>query len=259
MGKKSYWQRGGTGDRMKMRNELNRRLFTQKTNDIGRIPYNEEQEQYAAICSGDLDAVRRGFSGLEQRISSRRLCDDPTRNLLYHLIIAASAIATACIDSGMGHDEAYTLADIYIGKADQCRTEEELLRLFQDLQLDFAERIQEIKKQAVISLHVRKCIDYIYEHLQEQLTVNALAAYCELNPSYLSRLFVEETGIHMKQFIRNAKIDTAQNLLKYTELSYLDIAISLGFSSQSTFIDVFRKITGTTPRKYREAQYVSNQ
>ena len=117
---------------MKMRNELNRRLFTQKTNDIGRVPYNEEQEQYAAICSGDLEAVRRGFSGLEQRISSRRLCDDPTRNLLYHLIIAASAIATACIDSGMGHDEAYTLADIYIGKADQCRTEEELLRLFQD-------------------------------------------------------------------------------------------------------------------------------
>jgi len=244
---------------MKMRNELNSRLFVQKTNNIGRIPYNVEQEQYADICSGDLEAVEQGFTKLEQRISSRQLCDDPTRNILYHLVIAASAIAKACIDSGMGHDEAYTLADIYICKADKCRTDKELLRLFKDLQLDFAERIQEIRKQAAISLHVRKCIDYIYEHLQEELTVNALAAYCGLNPSYLSRLFVEETGIHMKQFVRNAKIDTAQNLLKYTDLSYLDIAISLGFSSQSTFIYAFRKITGTTPKKYREAQYVSNQ
>lgn len=125
--------------------------------------------------------------------------------------------------------------------------------------MDFAERMREIRKQSVISLHVRKCIDYIYEHLQQDLTVNALAAYCGLNPSYLSRLFFRETGIHVKQFVLNAKIDTAQNLLKYTDLSYLDIAISLGFSSQSLFIATFRKISGTTPKKYREGWSVSNQ
>lgn len=244
---------------MKVRNELNHHLYIQKTTNMVRVPYNVEQEQYADICSGDMEAVRRGFDGMEQRIFSRLLSDDTVRNILYHLVMAASAIAKACIDSGMGHDEAYTLADIYIRKADKCRSDKGLLRLFRELQLDFAERMQEIRKQSVISLHVRKCIDYIYGHLQEELTVNALAAYCGLNPSYLSRLFARETGTHMKQFVLDAKIDTARNLLKYTELSYLDIAVSLGFSSQSAFIHAFRKRTGTTPKKFREEYFVSNQ
>lgn len=244
---------------MKVRNELNHHLYEQKTNNIVRLPCNVEQEQYADICSGDMEAVERGFEGMEQRISARQLSDVMERNILYHLVMAASDIAKACIGSGMGHDEAYTLADIYIRKADKCRSEKGLLRLFRELQLDFAERMQEIRKQSVISLHVRKCIDYIYEHLQEELTVNALAAFCGLNPSYLSRLFVKETGIHMKQFVLDAKIDTAQNLLKYTELSYLDISVSLGFSSQSAFIYEFKRRTGTTPKKFREEYFVLNQ
>ena len=163
------------------------------------------------------------------------------------------------MQSGMGHYEAYTLADIYIRKGDKCRTYEGLLELMQELQLDFTERMQEIRKQHIISLYARKCIDYIYEHLREDLTVNSLAVYCGLNPSYLSQLFYTETGTHLKEFVLNPKIDTAQNLLKYSDLSYLDISVSLGFSSQSSFIYAFRKITGTTPKRFREQYYVSEQ
>lgn len=244
---------------MKVRYELNRRLFLQKTSETVRLPYNAEQEQYSYICSGDTDAVERSLADMEEKLSSRQLSDNPQRNVLYQLIIAASSISKACIDSGMGHDEAYTLADIYICKADKCGTYEGMLDLYREMQLDFAERMQEIRKQQVVSLHVRKCIDYIYEHLQEALTVNSLAAYCGLNPSYLSKLFSAETGIHLKRFILEAKTDTAQNFLKYTDLSYLDISIALGFSSQSSFIHTFRKITGTTPKKFREEFYVSDQ
>lgn len=243
---------------MKVRNELNHCLFMQKTNGIQRQPVNAETKQYADICSGNIEAVRHNLNNLAVLLS-RQFSNDPLRNAQYHLVIAASAIANACIQNGMGHDEAYTLADIYIRKADQCKNYERLIKLMQELQLDFTERMQEIRKQHVISLHVRKCIDYIYEHLWEDLTVNALAVYCGLHPSYLSRLFYNETGTHLKSFVLNAKIDTAQNLLKYSNLSYLDISVSLGFSSQSSFIYSFRRITGTTPKKFREEYYVSEQ
>lgn len=243
---------------MKVRNELNYCLFQQKTSGVQRLPVNAEWEQYENICSGDMEAVRRNIGSIAE-LMPRRFSDNPVRNAQYHLAITAAAAAKACVGNGMGHDEAYTLADIYIRKADKCSIYEGVIELLREMQLDFTERMQEIRKQQVISLHVRKCIDYIYEHLSEDLTVNALAAYCRLNPSYLSRLFFSETGIHLKAFVLEAKLDTAQNLLKYSDLSYSDISVALGFSSQSAFIYTFRKLTGTTPKRFRARHYVTEQ
>ena len=121
--------------------------------------------------------------------------------------------------------------------------------------MDFAERMREIRKENVISLHIRKCIDHIYENLGGDLSVRALAEVAGLNPTYLSRLFSKETGIPIKQFVAEARIDTAQNLLKYSDLSCPRISASLGFSSQSAFIAVFKRITGMTPKVYRERFY----
>ncbi len=244
---------------MKARNELNYQLFLQKTGDIAREPYNVEQERYRDICNGDTEEVEKRLSAETCVIEVNRFSKDEQRNLRYHVVLAASEIAKTCMACGMGHDEAYTLADIYIRKADECNSTDALLVLYEELQLDFAERMGEIKKEQVVSLHVRRCIDYIYEHLKEDLTVKSLAKLCGLTPSYLSRLFAEETGVNLKQFVLNAKIDTAQNLLRYTELAYSDIAVSLNFSSQSAFIYTFRKITGTTPKKYREEHYVTKE
>ena len=241
---------------MKARNELNYCLFRHKTNNIQRQPLNTELDQYSSICNGDVETVKQ-YLEESGNLFLRHLSEHPLRNAQYHLAITASDISKACIQGGMGHDEAYTLADIYIRKADKCENHEDITQLFQELHLDFTVRMQEIRKQSVISLHIRKCIDYIYENLGQKLTVNELAAYCDLHPSYLSELFYSETGKHLKQFVLEAKIDTAQNLLKYSDLTYLDISVSLGFSSQSAFISTFRKISGMTPKRYRDKYYVS--
>ncbi|WP_415933897.1 helix-turn-helix domain-containing protein [Ruminococcus champanellensis] len=44
-----------------------------------------------------------------------------------------------------------------------------------------------------------------------------------------------------------------KNMLAYSDFSYLEISLSLGFSSQSAFTSTFRRLTGMTPGKYREA------
>ena len=59
----------------------------------------------------------------------------------------------------------------------------------------------------------------------------------------------------IKTFVTRAKISTAENLLRSSDFSCLDISLALGFSSQSAFISVFRKINGMTPKKFRELHY----
>lgn len=242
---------------MKARHELNACLYTQNMDGHHMPSYHDEPAQYAEIQNGNVDAVRLKLESGDMPLHSdmRILSDNLPRNTMYHFVLAASAIARACMESGMGHDESYTLSDIYIRKADQCKRPDLICKLYEEMCLDFAERMCEIRKEAVISLHIRKCIDYIYENLGSDLSVKALAEVTGLNPTYLSRLFSKETGISLKQFVKEAKIDTAQNLLKYSDLSYLAISVTLGFSSQSAFISVFKQITGATPKMYREQFY----
>ena len=73
-----------------------------------------------------------------------------------------------------------------------------------------------------------------------------------LNPEYFSRLFARETGKKVSEYITDAKVRTAMNMLAHSDYSIMDIALSLGYSSQSAFTTVFKKHTSMTPKKYRD-------
>lgn len=246
---------------MKIRNELNTALFQQKMYDFKHSELSARQAEFTSVCNGDMEAVKTQFlqSELAFAFDDRIMSKNDLRNVVYHFVLRASELASACINMGMGQTEANTICDLYILKADDSRTIDGINRLFEDMCLDFTERMQEIRKESVISLHIRRCIDYIYENLGADLSVKALAKAAELNPAYFSRLFRQEVGIPLKRFVKEARVDTARNLLRYSDLPYLVISTSLGFSTQSVFIAAFNDITGMTPKVYREKYYVKNK
>ena len=239
---------------MKVRNELNALLYSRKMGDFKIPEHLTQYSKFTSIVSGNLKSVSSELKKGELTLLSdeRVLSNNALKNAVYHFVLSASAISSACIDTGLGLTEAYMLSDLYILKADNCKTIDGICRLYEDMCLDFAERMQEIRKETVISLHIRKCIDYIYENLGDDLSVKALSNVTGLNSTYLSRLFRKEVGITIKRFVKEARVDTAQNLLRYSNLSYSVISTSLGFSTQSVFITVFKEITGVTPKVYKQ-------
>ena len=243
---------------MKARRELNECLYSQKANgrdsEVMSLPTND----YSDICRGDVPEVQEKLSGqlLSLQNNKRVLSDDLLTNMKYLFVLESEEIAKSVISSGMGHDEAYALADIYSRKADICRDENGLSELYSDMCIDFAIRMAEIKKESAHSLHIRKCIAYIYQNQNADLSVKGLAAYLGLNPSYLSKLFSKEVGTTLKRFVTEARISTACDLLKSTDLPYIEIAYSLGFSTQSMFIRIFKAKMGVTPKMYRENAFI---
>ena len=246
------------GETMKTDRDLNYRLYIQRNYGFTRSPFERELNVYRSVRAGDIEAVKANFERIRKNFFAGKgtLSDDPVRNIMYHFVTSVAMVARFCIEGGLGHDAAYTLSDIYIQRADKLNNVEMIIDFFLEMQLDFAERMKTLKKDNVISLHVRKCIDYIYEHLHEELTLKLLADHVGLNSSYLSKLFSKETGMSIKSFIIKARVTTAENLLTDSEFSCLDISLALGFSSQSAFISVFRKVNGITPKKYRELHYL---
>lgn len=186
------------------------------------------------------------------------LSAEPIRNIRYHLIVTAALITRFCIESGMNSETAYSLSDLYIQRADQCTSAEQLVAVHKEMYIDFTSRMKLVRKTRIFSKHVVLCMDYIQNHLQQTLTVAQLAQHAGLNESYLSKLFKAETGESVSGYIRKKKIDAAKDMLKFLEFSSLSIGSYLAFSSQSHFIQVFKKHTGITPEEYRKEYFRSS-
>lgn len=220
-------------------------------------PMEVEYSFYNAVSSGDIDYVRENIKEGDFRNPEGMgiLSRNALTNLKYHFIVTVAMITRHCVEAGMELEQAYRLSDFYILKMDSMTTTEDIAALHDSMVLDFTGKMLLIKKQSIISKSITMCIEYVYNHIHDRITIEDLAAYTDLSPSYLSRLFKKELGISVSDYIRQKKIDKAQNLLKYSDFTPVEIANYLSFSSQSHFIQTFEKMVGMTPKKYRDRYY----
>jgi len=103
---------------------------------------------------------------------------------------------------------------------------------------------------------VMKMIDtvnqYINDNLDKELSLIKLSAMMHYNPSYFSRVYKDVTGMNVKKYISNARINKAKQLLAETNLKIADISEMVGFDLSANFARFFKDITGLTPQKYRD-------
>jgi len=93
--------------------------------------------------------------------------------------------------------------------------------------------------------------EYVYSHLEDDLSIITLAELVHFNPSYLSRLFKQVTGTNLSDFIAEAKLNRARELLEKTDLKIYEIARAIGYESPSYFNRFFKNSVGMTPQEYR--------
>ncbi|MBQ6231501.1 MAG: helix-turn-helix transcriptional regulator [Eubacterium sp.] len=239
--------------------ELIYRLYIQREEAFVRTDIRSEFSRYDDIRNGNVEKVKENFKEIKKDFFKGKgtLSKNPLRNTIYHFVVAIGVVSRICIKAGMPHDEAYTISDIYIQAADECKTIDSVIDLLEQAQIDFATRMRKIYKNNKYSIYVRHAIDYIYDHLHEQITLECLAENENLSPSYFSKLFAREIGTPVKSYILSIKINTAKNMLRESKYSISDIAFSLGFSSQSAFTAAYKKLTGKTPARFRkELDYI---
>ena len=161
-----------------------------------------------------------------------------------------------CIDGGLEPEQAYRLSDFYILKMDSCTTIRQVADLHHEMAKDLQVRWFFRKRVPFIKTRYAMCW-YIYSHIKERITIQVLADHTELSTNYLSRIFKQNLGVSVSDYIREQKIEKATHLLRYSDKSIVDIANYLAFSSQSHFIQTFESFTGLTPKKYRDKYYKS--
>ncbi len=236
---------------MNVEKKLSHLEFVNREYNISHLSYEREMAFFNSIKEGNSEEARRLFKPFDCK-QMGRLSPDNLRNLKYHLIISVALITRYCIEGGMEMEAAYNLSDIYIRSIDKCRSEAEINLLHREVVDDYAQRMNIIHKTDIYPKPVVLCLDYIYNNLHTKITLSKLAEVSGLSPTYISKLFHKEVGIPVSDYIAKKRIEAAKNMLKYSDYTCIDIAECLCFSSESHFIQVFRKKTGYTPKCFRE-------
>ena len=237
--------------------ELTYKAFMNREYAFKHSPFENEFAFYDYVKKGDIENVKLLMTPLGSA-GAGTLSENPLQNLKYHFVVTIALITRFCVEGGMEMEVAYTLSDLYIFKADKCSTESDIHKLHHEAVLDFTEQMAKLAKATIYSKPIIMAMDYIYDNLHSKISVEEIAGYTALSTSYLSRLFHKEVGVTITAYIAMKRIETAQNMLKYSDYSPLDIGNYLSFTTHSHFISTFKKHTGMTPGDFRKKYYRSN-
>lgn len=98
---------------------------------------------------------------------------------------------------------------------------------------------------------LKRVLDYVEAHYAETIRLRDLARAAGLSPMHFAAQFRVATGVRPREFIVRYRIRMSQRLLAETRHSVVDIALAVGFQSQSHFTTVFKQRVGQTPWRWR--------
>ena len=108
------------------------------------------------------------------------------------------------------------------------------------------------KKGGLAPWQVRRVTDYLRAHLEEEVTLEQLAGLVGLSPHHLCRAFKQSTGASPHAWFARRRIERAQEIIAADpDIGLTEVALSVGFGSQSAFGTAFRRVTGVTPSDWR--------
>lgn len=118
--------------------------------------------------------------------------------------------------------------------------------------IEFLEYLENVLvKEESYSKIVKQAMAYIDSHLTLSLSLDQIAGEIPINPSYLSRTFKKETGQALTEYINQARVEKAKELLSDgSSLSY-EAAEQAGFHDPAYFSSIFKKYTGMSPKEYK--------
>ncbi|AYA99446.1 response regulator transcription factor [Lachnoanaerobaculum umeaense] len=103
------------------------------------------------------------------------------------------------------------------------------------------------------SFLLNKAKDFVEKNYMNcDISLNNVAEYIGLSPTYFSTIFKQELGINFIDYLTKTRINEAKILLRSTDKRISDIAMEVGYRDQHYFSSSFKKYQGDTPKAYRE-------
>ncbi len=98
---------------------------------------------------------------------------------------------------------------------------------------------------------VQSAVEFVEDHLDEDISVESVAAHVGLSAYHFHRIFAALLGESVSGYIRKRRLSEGARQLAYGDRPIMEVALSCRFDSQESFTRAFKKMFGTTPGRYR--------
>ena len=98
---------------------------------------------------------------------------------------------------------------------------------------------------------LQRVVDYIHDHLSQDLSLAELAQLVDMSPSHFKVIFKQSVGLPVHQYVIRSRVEYATDLIARGKLSLSDVALQAGFANQSHMARSMKRLTGVTPSAVR--------
>ncbi|MGN0814815.1 MAG: AraC family transcriptional regulator [Candidatus Coproplasma sp.] len=211
--------------------------------------FNNEITVMHIIQSGDVKKLEEfminGDSDIILGYSTSRFGNE--RAFVQRVLTLASI---AAINGGVDCTVVYALIFRYQKQIDSLSDPDQLISLSYYILQKFCQTVAFHSYKKCKSPILLPVLRYIHSNMNTKITVKEVAKKMKMNENYLTQLFKNEMGVNFTDYVNKTKIAFAKQLMGTTDKTISEISEYLAFSSPSHFSNVFKKVTGTTPKQY---------
>ncbi|OAS17986.1 response regulator [Paenibacillus oryzisoli] len=152
-------------------------------------------------------------------------------------------------ESGISPFKQETAVGKYVERLYACQTLDDLNQLLNDELAVLFDHLETRKGNSIIR-HVTQFIERNYQN--RQLSLAEISEHVGVTIPHLCFVYKEGTGVTIKHFLSEYRIDRAKELLANRDLKLFDIALQVGYGDGEYFSKIFKKVTGLQPSEYRK-------
>ena len=224
-------------------------LFQQRESHEHDYTYQDELQLLHHIREGDVsNALLAATKIAKGRIG--KTSENHVRRNKYAVISAIVLMTRHVIDVDVPIEIAFNMSDTYITRVDEEYDSHHLFNLFLDAVHDYCALVKAYQHRDY-PLWIKKCTEYINQHLHEPISLMDLSHHIHMAPAYISVQFKRIHGDSIKEYTAKQRIYEAKYLLTHTSLTIQEIAVILCFNDQSYFTKVFKHYAKQLPTTYR--------
>lgn len=242
-------QQARLGEEIQARKHAEAAMRRVESRSLRIYSLDKEHQLIAKVRNGDCPAAEQQLDKLLADILEKHSEDiDTVKTRIVELLVI---ISRAAVDGGADLSEVLKLNSQYYHELLEKYDPDEICLWIKKVLQTFMERVDDAKGRKNLQV-IQKAAEYMKQNYREKVTIDDIARAVYLSPCYLSRIFKQELGCTLMEYLTQLRVDKAKAMLRNPKYNVMQVATEIGFDDPSYFAKVFKKSEGVTPSQFRQ-------